>query len=388
METIDLLIIGSGPAGISTALHLLQLDPGWRDRLVVLERAAHPRPKLCGGGVTQFGLSLLKDLGFPDPLPVPHVLVEDARLVYGRRVVHVRGWPEFAIFQRTELDAYLAAEARRRGIVIHENTPVQSLSLDKDGITVHSPAGEFRARAVVGADGSKGLTRRLLNGPSQNRRVARLLEVLTPAQREAPQFVDRYAVFDFTPVQADLQGYTWDFPSLVDGQPQYNRGIYDARTAPWRPKARLPDLLAESLSVWGDDPGSAQLQGHPIHTFSPSNRFAAARLLLVGDAAGADPLFGEGIAPALGYGKVAAQVLQDGFHRGDLSFRGYRRRLLTSPLGRYLLLRWAIAEGSYRLSQQAWFMHTLWTIGRPLAWIRQRARASIRYGKTQPDLSS
>lgn len=388
METIDLLIIGSGPAGISTALHLLQLDPGWRDRLVVLERAAHPRPKLCGGGVTQFGLSLLKNLGFPDPLPVPHTLVEDARLVYGRRVVHVRAWPEFAIFQRAELDAYLAAEARRRGIVIHENTPVQSLSPDKNGITVHSTAGAFRARAVVGADGSKGLARRLLNGPSQSRRVARLLEVLTPAQQEAPQFVERYAVFDFTPVQADLQGYTWDFPSLVDGQPRHNRGIYDARTAPWRPRARLPDLLAESLAVWGDDPGSAKLEGHPIHTFSPRNRFAAPRLLLVGDAAGADPLFGEGIAPALHYGQVAAQVLQDGFHRSDLSFQSYRRRLLTSALGRYLLLRWAIAEGSYRLSQQAWFMHTLWTLGKPLAWIRRRARASIRYGKTQPDLPS
>jgi flavin-dependent dehydrogenase len=385
---IDLLIIGSGPAGISTALHLLQLDPGWRDRLVILERAAHPRPKLCGGGITQFGLSLLKDLGFPVPLPVPHALVEDARLVYGRRVVHVQAWPEFAIFQRAELDAYLAAEARRRGVVIHENSPVQSLTLDKNGATVHSPAGAFRAKAVVGADGSKGISRRLLNGPSQSQRVARLLEVLTPAQRGAPQFADRFAVFDFTPVQAELQGYTWDFPCWVDGQPRFNRGIYDARTAPWRPKAKLPAVLADSLTAWGDDPAAAELQGHPIHLFSPHNRFAIPHLLLAGDTAGADPLFGEGIAPALGYGRVAAQAVQDGFARSDLSFRAYRRRVLTSPLGRYLLLRWAIAEGSYRLSRQAWFMHALWTIGKPLAWLRRRARTSIRYGEAQSNLPS
>jgi flavin-dependent dehydrogenase len=387
MQTIDLLIIGAGPSGISTALHLLQLDPSWRDRLVILESAAHPRHKLCGGGVTQFGLGLLKDLGLPDPLPVPHTLVEDARLVYGRRVVHVEAWPEFAIFHRAELDAYLAAEAQRRGIKILENTPVQSLAFDETGVIVQTPAAAYRARAVVGADGSKGLTRRLMNGPPRGQRVARLLEVLTPARQDAPQFADRYAVFDFTPAQADLQGYTWDFPSWVDSQPRLNRGIYDARIARRRPKARLPDLLAESLSAWGENSEAAELQGHPIHWFSPGNRFAKPRLLLVGDAAGADPLFGEGIAPALGYGRVAAQVLQEGFSKEDLSFQTYRRKVLGSQLGRYLLLRWAIAAGSYRLSQHAWFMNALWTIGKPLAWLRRRARASIRYGKTQPRTS-
>jgi flavin-dependent dehydrogenase len=75
MQAFPLIIIGAGPAGLSTALHLLRIDPAWADRLVVLDRAAHPRHKLCGGGVTRLGLGYLRGLGLPDPLPIPHAPV-------------------------------------------------------------------------------------------------------------------------------------------------------------------------------------------------------------------------------------------------------------------------------------------------------------------------
>ena len=51
MRQVDLLIIGSGPAGCSTALHLARLDPALARRTVILEKAEHPRHKLCGGGL-------------------------------------------------------------------------------------------------------------------------------------------------------------------------------------------------------------------------------------------------------------------------------------------------------------------------------------------------
>jgi hypothetical protein len=90
-------------------------------------------------------------------------------------------------------------------------------------------------------------------------------------------------------------------------------------------------------------------------------------MLLVGDAAGAEPVFGEGIAPALGYGQVAAAAIERAFATNDFTFAGYRRQVLSSPVGRYLLLRWAIAHGSYRLSGHPWFMHLIWTLGAVVA---------------------
>ena len=50
----DILIIGAGPAGLSTALHLAQLAPELVGRTLILEKAHHPRPKLCGGGLLPY----------------------------------------------------------------------------------------------------------------------------------------------------------------------------------------------------------------------------------------------------------------------------------------------------------------------------------------------
>jgi flavin-dependent dehydrogenase len=367
MHDLDLLIIGAGPAGLSTALHLLKIDPSWADRLVVLEKAAHPRHKLCGGGVTAWGLQTLKDLGFQLPLPLPQAQIDDIRLLYDSRMIHVRGEPAFVVFQRAAFDAYLAIQSRRRGIQIRENETVKQLIPDDDGVTVETEAGRYRARVVVGADGSKGMTRRLVIPYDQPSRIARLLEVVHPASENAGPFLQRYATFDFSPARQDLQGYFWDFPAWVDGEPHANRGVYDSRFAPQRPRANLPGLLNQGLRTLGHDPQEVKLEGHPIHWFSPRSPLAMPRVLLVGDAAGVDPLFGEGIAPALGYGQVAAQEIQAAFAQRDFSFRTYRSNFLRSRTGRYLLLRWYVAWWSYRLSGHLWFMHALWSLGKALA---------------------
>lgn len=371
MQSIDLLILGAGPAGLSTALHLLHSDPSWGDRMLLLDKAAHPRHKLCGGGVTRLGLEILRDLDFPLPLPIPHARLDEVRLVYGNRTVHVHGQPEVVIFHRAELDAYLAAEARRRGAVIRENEAVQDFRVEGDGVRVTTDRGSYCAQVIIGADGSRGATRQALAREDRRTRVARTLELVHPAPASLPNFDVRPALFDFTPTTENLQGYFWDFPTRIAGQPAFNRGVYDARVVLQRPRARLPDLLRESLAGVDHPPEPDHPAGHPIHWFSPRTRFSLPRLLLVGDAAGVDPLFGEGIAPALGYGEVAAGAIRHAFQSGDFSFREYRRRLFASRVGRYLLLRWAVAWGSYRLSGQSWFMHLLWSLGPLLARVFQ-----------------
>jgi menaquinone-9 beta-reductase len=51
MPQYDVLILGGGPAGLSTALHLVQLAPELMPRILILEKAHYPRPKLCAGGL-------------------------------------------------------------------------------------------------------------------------------------------------------------------------------------------------------------------------------------------------------------------------------------------------------------------------------------------------
>lgn len=366
-KSCDLLIIGAGPAGISTAMHLLQLNPGWSERLLVLEKAVHPRPKLCGGGLTRLGLQILRDLGFALPLPIPHERIEDVRLIYSRRMIHVRGKPQIVVFHRPELDAYLADQARRKGVKILENQGVEKLVLEDQGVFVTTHEGLYHSRVVVGADGSKGVTQRYVNKGRTDKRVARLLEVHNSASQAAPLFTEHAAYFDFTPLANRLQGYFWEFPFRLEGEPAFKYGVYDARLASWRPKANLPEILSRSMAERGESLEKLKLEGHPINLFNPGNCFAIPHLLLVGDAAGADPLFGEGIAPALGYGKVAAKIVQQAFEHADFSLRNYRQVLLSSQLGGYLLRRWKVAWWGYRLGWSSVYMHLLWTLGDILA---------------------
>ncbi len=363
VQEIDLLIIGSGPAGLSTALHLLQKDTGWAERMIVVEKAIHPRPKLCAGGVTRIGLKALRDLDFQIPLPIPGVEIEDARLQYKKRVIHVRGQPAIVIYNRIEFDAYLAQEARQRGVEIQEGEAVQYINVGSRGVEVVTTRDKYRAKVVVGADGSTGITRRLFGKNDSKGSVARVLEAVYPAQATHDQFVERSARLDFTPVLQDLQGYFWDFPSRVTGEPHFNRGVYDSRFIREGQKAKLPIIFEAELNNLGEDGKSAEFQGNPIHWFSPGNRFAMPRLLLVGDAAGVDPLLGEGIGPALVYGKVASEALIAAFRQEDFSFGNYRTRILRSVVGRNLLFRWCLAWVTYRLKRNSAFMHTLWTVG-------------------------
>ena len=59
----DIMIVGGGPAGISTWLHLHKYAPDLASRCVLIEKAKYPRDKLCGGGVGGWSEFVLKHLG-------------------------------------------------------------------------------------------------------------------------------------------------------------------------------------------------------------------------------------------------------------------------------------------------------------------------------------
>ena len=372
MREVDLIIIGSGPAGVSTALHLLQRDQSWAQRMILLDKDAHPRHKLCGGGVTRIGLETLQGLGLDLPPPIPHEEVNEIRLLYRGREIRGRGRPEFLVFNRIEFDAYLAEQARRRGVIIQGNEAVERLKFGSARVEVKTSHGVYQAKAVVGADGSKGITRRIVGRHNSGNKVARVLETIRQTDADRAHFQEHFAVFEFTPVDQGLQGYFWDFPSRVEGQPRFNRGVYDARFITENKRAKLSEILKSEINNLEGNVGEVVFQGHPIHLFSPRSRIAMPRLLLVGDAAGVDPLFGEGIGPALAYGKVAAGVIDEALKKDDFSFGNYKLRLLTSEIGRNLFYRWFLSWWIYRLSMRPVFMHALWTVGRFVVGLRPK----------------
>jgi flavin-dependent dehydrogenase len=363
-QNCEILIVGAGPAGLSTALHLARLAPELTGRILVLEKTRHPRPKLCGGALVVDAEVILRRLGL-DVREIPHVDARAAHFDFAGRGLTLRQWRgrTLRLVQRDEFDAWLAQKAREAGIAIRENDPVRSLQAGPDGVTVETESGILHARVVVGADGANGVVRACIL-PQARRTTARLLEVLVPPN-EACRHHTQEAYFDFRPVPSGIAGYVWDFPARVQGQPMRSWGIYDANLFSSEDRPPLKRVLAEEMARHGYTLEGTELKAHPIRWFEPYHRLSVPRVLLVGDAAGADAVFGEGISFALGSGRLAAIAIRQAFRKNDFSFRGYLARIWFSPLGQALVLRWFLAYILYSLRWR-WFQWLLWRVMKPL----------------------
>ncbi len=342
----DVIIAGSGPAGVSTWLHLNKLNPELAARTLVLEKASHPRPKLCGGGVMRFADTLLGLLRVR--IKVTSVPVHNAEFRYHGRRFYWRQKNFFRVVRRHEFDSALAAAALQRGMRLHEQEALSHFEYLEDGIQVYTARRCYRTRVLVGADGANSAVRASMK-LREPHRVARLIEILTPADPVSSyEFATNTAVFDFTAVDKGLQGYIWDFPCLENGAAYINRGIYDSRYYPTREHADLKKLFRaglEARQVYGE---AKKWQGHPERWFDPYATVSQPHILLVGDAAGVDPLAGEGISFALGYGAVAAEELVEAFDKQNFRFAHYREHILAHPLGKALQQRRLMARLCYR----------------------------------------
>jgi menaquinone-9 beta-reductase len=379
-ERVELVIVGSGPAGLSTALHLLAEDPTWAERMVVLEKGIHPRRKLCAGGITGAGLEILARLGLD--LGTPAAAVREMEVRYGASVRSVPVDPPFQVVCREAFDAALCRQAIARGVRVCQSEAVGSLTIEGGRIELTTDRRRWSARAVVAADGSNSTVRRELERlgrlPAKRRRpLARLVEGRSPASGHEPAFREGRVVFDFSAARSHaLQGYAWSFPSWVDGLPTWNTGAFDSRASSQTPAPPLTAVVRDFLSTRPDrlpeTPDPVSLAGFPLRAFDPAAPLAVPGVLLTGDAAGADPLLGEGISFALAYGEVAASTLARAWRQDDYRFAGYAAAVGSHPLLGQLPQRSRWAGRLYRW-RRPWQQGCVWSAFRLLHSLRRPA---------------
>ncbi|MEP6895022.1 MAG: NAD(P)/FAD-dependent oxidoreductase [Chloroflexota bacterium] len=359
----DIIIIGGGPSGLSTALHLQRIAPQLATRILILEKEHYPRFKLCAGGLTLDAEVILERLGL-DINEVPHVTADNIHFEFESKGLNIRlrGRHALRVIRRDEFDHWLAKKAESRGIEIKEGITVKNIIPELDGVTIETDQGTFHAQVVVGADGSNGITRRCIF-PKASINTARVLEVIVPEHTKPDRAEQAY--FEFSPVPNNISGYVWDFPTQIKGEAMRCWGIYDTNILASEKRPPLKELLAKEMSRFGFNLNDYEIKGHPIRWFSPEVQMSVPRVLLVGDTVGADPIFGEGISIALGYGAIAARELSESFQRGEFSFRRYKRRVVSSALGQTLIARWVIAYIIYPLKWR-WFQILLWRFLKPI----------------------
>lgn len=347
---LDVLIVGSGPSGAATGIALSQLAPHIAERTLCIDKATHPRPKTCGGGLTRHTIDQLDRLGV-DLAPVPSVRIDRCVAAYGD-IRHTLALERtFEVVRRADLDAQIARQLTASGVRLSEGEAYVRHERDGDHrLRVVTTRTEYRVKALVAADGAGSKIARSI---AKARRPSVHL-----AQLDVPMHdgIDPHAmVYDFTSVTRDLYGYTWVFPTPLqdhEGRPLANVGLMQVGST--RLGNGMPALLERELARWGLTTAGRRLNFHPEWAFDPAYPFSAPNILTVGDAAGIDPLFGEGLSQCLEYGFLAARLLVDALPEGRTDFGDYRRRVLTSRFGREMWLLSIPATRFYRPGNAVW----------------------------------
>jgi len=356
VECFDVIIIGSGPAGTATALNLLRADPALAGTILLLDKAVHPREKICAGGLIPHTLDCLNALEVP--LTVPHVQVNRARVqaLPGQEVVCEEGGM-CSIIRRNEFDFLLVCTAVERGAEIRQGEKVIQLVREPGGIRVVTEKTTYHARVVVGADGSGSRVRRQLIEQTHQPVGKAMMADVPVLETDWDGFVQQRYDFNFLPVQDGLRGYLWAFPCLIDQVPHVNLGIYSLGVNSLS-NAALQDCLTAEIDAFTIAPASGptrRLRAFPIYGYAPERPLSAPHVVLVGDAAGAEPLMGEGISFAFEYGAFAAQAICEALRTKDFSFDAYTRTVAQSWLGKKLARLAFATKLFYGRTARLWF---------------------------------
>lgn len=331
MTDFDVAIIGGGPAGSSTALHLVRRQGVPPERILVLDRARFPREKPCAGAVSQSGVDALAEVGVT--VRVPRVLMRGVRVLFGEEVGETEE-PMGIVARRIELDAQLLDETRGDGVVVRDGDGLEGIARRDGTFVLTTGAGEiFTTRLVAACDGAGSKTRKLLGMREPERKGH--LYVLETEPRPTDTGVARGLIdFDLSVLDDGLQGYYWDFPTPIGGATYVSRGIYHANLEPRRD---VKEVLGRSLDKRGIDIAKCKLKPFSTRPFVRGSATWARGVVLVGEAAGIDHTTGEGIAQAIEMGGIAASHLAAALRERRDTFYAYAREVFSSTIGRHFL---------------------------------------------------
>ena len=298
----DVGIIGAGPAGLATAVHLGQLGV---DRVVIVDRANFPRDKTCGSAVSPKGREVLKALCLDDAVERESYAISGLRLVTPRGHDVTVASPEdvAVICNRRTLDHLLLNRAQASGARFLGNFEATHLLQRGDRVVgFRSTDGrEVRAAYTVVADGAHSRFA-CERGPQQ------LIQAIMGWWEGVP-FRSHHVEMIFDRQIAPYYG--WLFPESPD---RVNIGIcYEDRRLEHNARQLFQGFInkhyrerlqgAKQVGTW---------KGHPISYATRLERLTSPGRIVVGEAGRmTHPATAEGIYQGMQSGMLAAQALND-----------------------------------------------------------------------------
>jgi geranylgeranyl reductase family protein len=301
----EVVVVGGGPAGFSAAYEAARRGA----RTLVVERATHPRYKTCGGGL--IGPSIAEVTGRIDIPTADRIdrvtFTLDGRREFTRAAAKDQDQDQIlAMVRRSEFDDALRKAAVEAGAEVRQATAARAIEPDpgsgSGGARVRLADGdEARARVVVGADGSAGITARHVG--VEYAQVDLGLEVELPIPVALRDTWRGRALVDWGPIPGS---YAWVFPK----GDVLTVGVIAARGEGERTRAYLRAFVSR-LGLDGIEP--LHDSGHLTRCRTESSPLRRGPVIVAGDAAGLlEPWSREGISFALRSGRLAGAAAATG----------------------------------------------------------------------------
>ena len=304
---VDLLVIGAGPAGAAAAT---QAARGGAN-VVVFDKAAYGRDKVCGDGLTPRAVGALNELGIP--LDGAHHI--DGLRMIANSTVRELPWPDGtrfpnhgAVWPRRRLDAALIDAATEAGADVRWETEALPI-LDGDNVIGVEAGGErYTAPMTIVATGAPGAVAKMLG---TERVEDEPFGLAIRAYAESPRHADAHLEACLTLKDehgTPVPGYGWMFPA---GDGTVNIGAGALSTMKGFKKLNLNTLLDDYRDMVQETWGLGAYLERPRAWRLPmsAQRRHGNGWVAIGDAAGLiNPMNGEGIDYGLESGMLASAL--------------------------------------------------------------------------------
>lgn len=330
MRSVDVCVIGAGPAGSMAAYELA--TAGWQV-VVCEEHAMVGRPVDCSGVI---GAEAFERLALPRSSIRDTLTSLSVTSPKGRTFVYEPDRPLAHLVDRAAFDQALVERACEAGAELWMSARVQSLNVEEDRVELvvaGEPPRRLRARAVILAGGPRYQFQRQLGMGSPSK-------FLKTVQAEV-EHEDGGRARIFFGSQIAAGSFAWALPVRDPAQARIKVGISTTADG----QAAFKNFIA-SLKTQGVLNGHAVQPKGWLIPIQPLPRTFADRVLAVGDAAGqTKPTTGGGLYYGLLCARVAGQVLSEHLRSGDVSARKLSiyehcwRRVLGKELQTSLLFR-------------------------------------------------
>lgn len=330
-KAFDVIVIGGGPAGSSTAALLAEKGR----RVLLLEKEKFPRYHIgeslmpfCWYSLNRLGvLGEMERIGFVKKHSVQFVTQDghqSAPFYFSDHTDH----PSSVSWQveRSAFDLMLLENARKKGVTVQEQTAVQGLLRDESGLVVGvsavGPEGPFEAFASVTVDAS---------GREQ-------VAIAKDGWRIKDTYLNKLAVWTYyrgalrdpgrdegstTVAYVPERGWFWYIPLRDD---VVSVGVVADRDYLFSESKDLAEIMTREIgkNIWvrdhlalGEQFGEYRITSEFTYR---AKHCAADGLLLVGDAfTFLDPVFSSGVFLALKTGELAADAIEAALAAEDVS---------------------------------------------------------------------